>query len=241
MRLNPLVALIVSIAGRTWIWQIVLGGGVVLLLTLIFGRFFCGLICPLGAAIDISDKIIFSKLKLKSRPHRPLQALKYVFLTVLIVLAIFGVTFPLFMDPISLITRFSAILVYPLLWVLGLDALHVGKAIGAIFNDDSLGFATIAVPAFYGMAGCALLFMAVLMGGLFDKRFYCQYICPSGALFGLLSRMARFSRTLKGEKCNSCLACAKLCPTHAINEKRPERTSTAECILCGVCTGNKKE
>jgi MauM/NapG family ferredoxin protein len=77
--------------------------------------------------------------------------------------------------------------------------------------------------------------IVIIGGGFWDKRFWCQYICPSGAFFGLLSRFSLFRRTVDEGKCNSCQRCVRSCPVHAISEKEIKTTNVAECIECGIC------
>jgi MauM/NapG family ferredoxin protein len=97
------------------------------------------------------------------------------------------------------------------------------------------------IPFFYGIVGIGFLFLAILAGSFWDRRFWCQYICPSGAFFGIISRFAPFHRrTHSGSPhkamCSGCKACVKVCPTRAIGDDH-HTTSTAECILCGKCIG----
>jgi MauM/NapG family ferredoxin protein len=240
LRLNPLVGLLTFIASHKILFPLLVSGIITTVLTLIFGRFFCGMICPLGAVIDFSDRFIFKKMRNRTRrPPLWLQKMKYVLLTALITMSVFGVLFPLFMDPILLITRFFALVVSPLLAIVSTDLRDSLTPLltGVGFTD--MAYLTVHIPLFYGIAGVSFLTVLVLAGGFFDKRFWCQYVCPSGALFGLLSRFAIFRRRVCAGECNSCHACTTGCPTRAISENC-DKTSLAECIVCGVCTAKKK-
>ncbi|MBN1131314.1 MAG: 4Fe-4S binding protein [Chitinispirillaceae bacterium] len=237
LRLNPLVALLTSVATRGMVGTVFFTGLAVAVATVVFGRFFCGFICPLGATIDFSDRFILNKVRSGGRrPPRYLQRLKYLLLFMLLVLALYGVLFPLFMDPISLLTRIFAIVINPLVKLTGLELLSAGRPILDAIGLGSLKFITLKTPQFYGTAFVVLLFAAVIAGGFWDKRFWCQYVCPSGALFGLLSRFPLFRRMHVASGCNSCGACSRVCPTRAIDATGIARTNTAECIECGLCT-----
>lgn len=199
--------------------------------TIVFGRMFCGYFCPLGAAIDFADRYIFKKLRQpQKRPPQYVQRLKYIFLTAIVLIALCGVLFPLFTDPLSLITRIFTVFVYPLPSLI--EAL-VKPLVGFLGLNNT----RLTVPLFYGSTGIGILFLLVFLGGYWDRRFWCQYICPSGAFFGLLSRYALFRRKTHTSKCNGCHACIKICPTRAIDQQDHHRTSVAECILCGQCIG----
>jgi MauM/NapG family ferredoxin protein len=237
LRLNPLVALLTSVASRTVVNTVFWTGLVMALLTIVFGRFFCGFVCPLGSTIDFSDRFLFNKIRSGSRrPQRYLQRLKYMLLFGLIILAFYGAVAPLFMDPISLFTRIFAIVIDPLVKLTGLGLLTVTAPARGLAGLDMLNFLTIKTPVFYGTFFVTVLFVAVLAGGFWDKRFWCQYVCPSGALFGLLSRMPLFRRVHFASGCNSCGACSRVCPTRAIDATGVARTNTAECVTCGLCT-----
>ena len=233
LRFNPLVGYATFIASRKIIWDFAALTFIVTVLSIVFGRFFCGFCCPLGSCIDFADRFLFAGIRKKSsRPNLYLQKLKYILLFAIVVAAFFGVIFPLFFDPISLFARFLTVFVSPVSPIF-LEQLNHWP----IFDRLS---GTGHIPLFYGSLGIGLIFFLVIAGGVVDRRFWCQYVCPSGAFFGLLSSFAPFRRKIHDSRCSSCSACAKLCPTRAIDEKNLRKTSTAECILCGECIGNAK-
>jgi MauM/NapG family ferredoxin protein len=239
LRINPLIALLTEIASRKFIDAVFFTGITVAVLTIIFGRFFCGAICPLGAMIDFVDKFVAAKTRSSSRtPPHYLQRLKYILLFSLVVLALFGAIFPLFMDPISLITRIFALFVNPLLSFIGMSALSATGPLFQLLNLDNIRLFTFLTPVFHGTATVIVLTVVIFAGSFWDKRFWCQYVCPSGALFGLLGSRPFFRRTL-ASGCNSCARCARICPTHAIDKQKVEQTISAECIECGLCTSLK--
>ncbi len=239
LRLNPLVGFASSLAAGQIIRPIFFMALAVAAVTVLFGRLFCGAVCPLGALIDFSDTYLFRKARSASRrPPRYLQKTKYALLIGIGMLAVSGVLFPLFMDPISVLTRIFALLVYPLTALIGVG---VVRPAGMLLGVESLTYATITVPLFYGMFGAFALLVAALGGGFWDRRFWCQYICPSGALFGLFSRAPLFKRRVKADRCNACGKCARtVCPTRAIDEKDVHRTRPAECIQCGLCAADPR-
>ena len=82
LRLNPFSTVITSIASRSIIVPYLIIGIVILIVTILLGRVFCGFACPLGSIIDLSDRILRGKEKVKQplRPPLKLQALKYILL-----------------------------------------------------------------------------------------------------------------------------------------------------------------
>jgi MauM/NapG family ferredoxin protein len=238
LRVNPLPGLLSFIASRSIIVEYAVLMLAVVGITAIFGRLFCGFFCPLGGLIDFIDKYIFNTLRtIGRRPPKYVQKLKYVFLVVIIVFALAGALAPLFMDPISLLTRIFTVIVYPLPAIF--DNL-VRPLLGTLGAGNRLH-----LPLFYGTVGITFLFLVILGGSFWDRRFWCQYVCPSGAFFGVLSRFAPFHRRTHSNLpnkalCTGCKACVKVCPTRAIGEDH-HTTSTAECILCGKCIGIKND
>ncbi|MBN1130022.1 MAG: 4Fe-4S binding protein [Chitinispirillaceae bacterium] len=241
LQLNPLTALLTSLASRTIIYSMLWGALIVTIVTLLFGRVFCGFVCPLGAAIDFTDKFIIGKARhISRRPHQYLQRLKYILLTALTALAILGLLFPFFMDPISIATRMITLIIDPAYRILEIEGKNFAAFVTSSLFDDAppLRALDIAMP---GSLVAAALFIAVFIGGFWDCRFWCQYVCPSGAFFGILSRIPILHRRINHEKCNSCRSCAtRQCPTRAIDPNNIAMTSTAECILCGLCSSNTR-
>jgi polyferredoxin len=69
---------------------------------------------------------------------------------------------------------------------------------------------------------------------LLYKNFWCRYLCPYGALAGLLSRLSPFKVRRNDAKCAHCHACTKHCPTH-IDVESETVVKSAECFGCLTC------
>ncbi|MCX7995668.1 MAG: 4Fe-4S binding protein [candidate division WOR-3 bacterium] len=209
--MDPLILLIVSISNHlllnSYLYSLVL-----IFSTLLFGRFFCGFICPLGTVIDLTE--LAGKLpSLKFRPE--LKNFKYLILLFLIISAILGVSFIYYFDPIVIFERSLLLIVFPVITFF-------------------FGFFT-AEPSFaYVESLFAIIFLAIIIGlNFLTRRFWCQNICPLGGLFAFLSKFSLF-RFVFDNKCKKCALCEKVCPTDAIDSKS-ERVDSSECILCLRC------
>jgi polyferredoxin len=87
---------------------------------------------------------------------------------------------------------------------------------------------------FLGTTG--LIVIAVLLAlSVLVKNFWCRYLCPYGALLGIvaLASPARIRRD--ADKCIDCAKCAKACPARLPVDRLPQIRS-AECTLCMQCT-----
>ena len=241
LRFDPLVAAAVSIASRALIalvWPALL----TVALTLIFGRFFCGWICPLGAILDFTGLLFGKRRRVRILPRR-LYNLKYLLLALLAGSSLFGLQLIFLFDPISLLIRSLAVAVYPAL------NLTFNSLFDALYNTGSHAVTSVSEPVYSFLRDHLLAFeqphyqTAVLTGSLFlvilaleylDRRFWCRYLCPLGALLGLLGRVPLLRRTVVAPDCTGCSRCRTSCRMGAIGEDFVA-TDRAECIVCLDC------
>ncbi|MFU8773625.1 MAG: 4Fe-4S binding protein, partial [Anaerolineales bacterium] len=76
----------------------------------------------------------------------------------------------------------------------------------------------------------------VILLNLAAPRFWCRYICPLGALLGLLSKFAIVTRKV-GDECKGCTICAQVCPTGTIDPTNNYTSDPGECTVCLDCLG----
>jgi len=74
--------------------------------------------------------------------------------------------------------------------------------------------------------------IAVLLLSLFYDRFFCKYLCPAGALYGIITKISPFK--VKRNPCIDCGKCTKNCPMN-IDVAKSTTVKSAECIDCGTC------
>ena len=224
---DPLVGIGSAIASRALAKPLLLGL-VLLLATLVFGRFFCGWICPYGTLHQFVGWAAgrFSKReRLEKNAYRPIYALKYVVLVAFLVMAVFGVMQIGLLDPIVLFTRAGATLLVP----------SLDEALRAVHLP-----ALSVRPRFHHQAFVtASLFLGFLSLNLWIPRFFCRALCPLGALLGVVSRFSLW-RIRKDE--NACTGC-RLCQVECEGAADPlGEVRKAECYVCwkcvDVCKGN---
>lgn len=92
---------------------------------------------------------------------------------------------------------------------------------------------TSAIPRIYpGAAIIGFLFLLFVLLSLRVPRFYCRFVCPLGALLGLLSRWALWRIGKKEAACKNCLRCEADCEGAC----SPTKTILiSECVLCLNC------
>lgn len=237
-RLDPFLAAVVMVAGRTVI-ALMLPALAVLLLALVLGRSFCGWVCPMGTSLDGCRHMIRTDVK-KTATCFPRLGLWLFIATLLLALCGFHVAG--YMDPFSILVRGLAQSVYP--------AFHgVTEAfftftysfappwVNAVTEPVYGWLQDVVLPAerkYFELAWFSFFVLAGVVGlEIVQKRFFCRNVCPLGAMLGLLSGPGLMRGRGGNEKCGKCRVCASLCRMGAIAENR--EIDMARCNLCLEC------
>ncbi len=238
MRLDPLAMVAHLLASRTLLASSALAL-ITIALTLLVGRVWCGWLCPLGTILDHA-----SRLFRRGQPQTAAQSWRWIkyglLLTGLAAAVLTNLTW-MVLDPLTILFRSLSASVWP-----AVDQ-AVSAAELALYRVDALRPALSAFdawvrpkilppdPAVYRLAW---LYGGVLIGVIsldfVAPRFWCRYLCPLGALLGLLSRVSIVRREVN-ERCNQCNACARVCPTGTIEPQRDYASDPAECTVCLDC------
>ncbi|MCP4669886.1 MAG: 4Fe-4S dicluster domain-containing protein [Desulfobacula sp.] len=238
LQMDPVLVFITAISAR-----IILVSFIPAVLVMIsgpfIGRVFCGYICPMGTTLDVTDALfgyrnkiyLFSKKQLKINN---LVKTKYLILLFLLGSALFGVSYVFFASPLSLITRFYGLILFPVISFLSREALDIVRPLGDMLDISFISYAQIRTIRF--ATQFFILFFFIIVFGLvrFSPRFWCRYLCPSGALLAFFSKAPMIRRQVS-DKCNQCGQCVKKCPMSAIAIEKPENAFHSECIVCRTC------
>ncbi len=210
-----------------------------LLLTLVFGRFFCGWICPFGALQQLFTWLGSKRKRNKiSLSHRSLRW-KYLLLVVLLVASLFATQWLGWMDPFSLLTRSSSVALVPGLNFIVQHSLEIGadgsKLAGKIIKplyDFSRQFLLSGTQrTFLGAVAVGWLFFGLLLLNLYRRRFFCNYVCPLGALYGWLGKYSLL-RLSVNQNCTRCDVCSTHCTYYGGPFKDYQKS---ECLACMNC------
>ncbi len=235
-RLDPLLMISASLAGRVLLGGLALAA-ITLVLTLLFGRVWCGWLCPLGTLLEW----LGPRKSRDGGPPERWRAAKVLLLAGTLVAAVLGNQTLLVLDPISIAHRTFAVALWPALrhavvkgeallyrspalWE-PLDAVH-DAVIEPVFQSVQ--------PLFSLVALVILAFAALLALNWWAERFWCRYLCPLGGLLGLLSRLSLVRREV-GQACVDCGRCTQHCPTGTIDPQDGYRSDPAECLVCFDC------
>ena len=200
----------------------------VLLLTLVFGRLYCSVLCPLGVMQDVIGARAGRYRYRYSSPHTLLRlAVFFVFAASL--LAGVPLVFSL-LEPYSAFGRIAADLLAPV-WATGNNALA--------WASERAGNYDVA-PAMLWQKGLAALAAAVatlaLIGVLAWRkgRLWCTAVCPVGTFLGFFSRFAVLRPRIEESACKNCGLCEKACKSGCI-DATAGTVDTSRCVVCFDC------
>lgn len=202
-------------------------------LTLLFGRVYCSVICPLGIFQDIVSYV--SGLRRRKR-HRfsyspALGWLCYVCLALFVVLLLAGfVSFASLLDPYAAYGRVASHLLAPVYrWGNNLLAGLAEKFDSYAFYSTEIWLKSLPVLVVAVVTVIVLCILAWRNG-----RTYCNTICPVGTVLGFLSRYSLFRPVIDTEKCTHCKLCSRTCKASCIDSENAQ-IDYSRCVACMDC------
>ena len=206
---------------------------VLIALTLVFGRIYCSVICPLGVMQDVFAK--FGKMAKKNRyTYSPaMNVLRYTLFGVMVLAIIFGIgTIVGLLAPYSAYGRIVHSIGAPI-WQWGNNILAgiAERAESYTFYETEVWVRSLTVM---GVAIVTLILLAILAWR--NGRTYCNTICPVGTALGFLSKYSLFRPVIDTEKCNGCGLCARNCKSACIDSKS-HKIDYSRCVTCMDCIG----
>lgn len=203
------------------------------LLTLLFGRIYCSVVCPLGVMQDIVSWISGRRKKHKFRfSHSPeKRILRYGVLALFIVAFIAGIgSLVALLAPYSSYGRIAQNIFQPV-YILGnnLMAWVAERVDSYAFYSREVWLRSL--PTFI-IATITLVGIGVLAWR--NGRTYCNTICPVGTILSLMARFSWFKVKVDETKCNKCGLCSRSCKSACIDFKN-SKIDYSRCVVCGDC------
>lgn len=204
-----------------------------ILLTLVFGRVYCSVICPMGVFQDVISWLSGQRKKKKYRfSYSPAKnILRYTVLTLFVIAVIAGIgSFVALLAPYSSYGRIANNLFAPIYqWGNNVFAYFAERAESYAFYETSVWMKSL--PTF---VIAVVTFIAIVVLAWRNGRTYCNTICPVGTVLGFLSRFALFRISIDTEKCNACGLCSRKCKAACIDGKR-HTVDYSRCVACMDC------
>jgi len=203
-------------------------------LTLIFGRIYCSIICPLGVFQDILAR--FHRKKNKYSYSKEVRWLRYPVLVVFVIAGVAGIgsLFQL-LAPYSSYGRIATMIFQPI-WKLGNNLLAMVAEHYESYAFYSVDTWMRSMPVFV-IAAITLVVILILAwrGG----RTYCNTICPVGTILSFFARFSWLKISFDEDKCRNCSLCSKNCKAACIDYKT-HTVDYSRCVVCGNCIDNCK-
>lgn len=201
------------------------------ILTFIFGRIYCSIICPLGVMQDIFGWFGKKAKKNRYRYSKALSWLRYSVLIIFIIAWIAGIgTLVQVLAPYSAFGRIATMLLQPVY--------AAGNNVLATIAEHYESYAFYGVdvwmkslPVFI-IALITLIIIAVLAWQ--NGRTYCNTICPVGTILSFISRFSLLKIHFDEDKCKNCSLCTKNCKAACIDFKS-HKVDYSRCVVCGDC------
>ena len=198
--------------------------------TLVLGRVYCSVVCPLGIMQDLVSRLRGKKGARRFAFSREKKWLRYPILALYLVACVAGMGVVVaLLDPYGAFGRLAQNLLQPL-YVWGNNALAAVAEHYESYAFYSRDVWMRSLPTFI-VAAVTLVAVGALAwrGG----RTYCNTICPVGTLLGLLSRFAIFKVRIN-DKCVHCHSCERRCKASCIDIENG-RVDHSRCVVCGNC------
>ena len=182
--------------------------GIILLYSIMLGRWICGFLCPFGLLQDLLFKIKTPKLK-KSRITRILSYFKYVLLLFFVIVIPLAYTFRDY--PLPAFCKYIC------------PAGTIGGVAALLVNSDNSEINGALFTWKFALA------ISIITGCIFVYRLFCRFICPLGALYGIFNKISVLGIKLDKKKCVDCKLCVIKCRLDI------KEVGDHECINCGEC------
>lgn len=236
LELDPLV-MVANMLSTHYVYRYLGWGMLIIVLTLVFGRVFCNWICPYGTLHQFVGwlfNIGGGKDRIKSNEYKDIYYLKYMILTVFLILASFGSLQIGLLDPICLLYRTFVTVVAP---ATDMALTETSAGLFAMGVDskvlDDIKFAPgVESRVFLGSFWIGLMILALVGMNVIIPRFFCRVLCPLGALLGVISRFSIFRINRDVHKCTDCNLCLTRCEGAA---DPMGQVRLSECFSCMNC------
>jgi len=205
---------------------------ILIMMTLVLGRIYCSIICPLGILQDIIGWVGKKVKKNRYTFSKAVSWLRYTMLGVMVVALVAGIgSIVQLLAPYSAFGRIATTLLQPL-YKMGNNVL---AAISEHYDNYAFYHTETGVPNITIVLAIACVTLVVLAVLAYrNGRTYCNTICPVGTVLSFLSRFSWMKIQFDADKCKNCSLCTKNCKAACIDFKS-HQVDYSRCVVCGDC------
>ena len=204
-----------------------------LALTLIFGRIYCSVICPLGIMQDVISWIHGKRKKNRFSFSKEKKWLRYTMLVLFVIALIAGVhALVALLAPYSSYGRIVTNLFKPIYE----GGNNVLASIAEHFNSYAFYHVDVWIKSLPTFIIAAVTFVVLFVLAWRNGRTYCNTICPVGTFLSFFARFSWMKINFDEEKCKNCGKCSRNCKAACIDYKN-HTVDYSRCVVCGNCLG----
>ena len=206
---------------------------VLVVLTLVFGRIYCSVICHLGVMQDVVSWLHGRRKRNRFNYSKEKKWLRYGMLGVFIISAVAGINAIVsLLAPYSSYGRIASSLFKPV-YEAGNNVL---ASIAEHFNSYAFYSVDVWMKSLPTLIIASVTFVAIVILAWRGGRIYCNTICPVGTILSFFARFSWFKVRIDESKCVNCGLCTKNCKASAIDFKN-HKIDYSRCVVCGDCLG----
>ena len=200
-------------------------------LTLVFGRIYCSIICPLGILQDLFGWLGKKQKKNRYSYSKEVKWLRYPVLVLFVIAFFAGIgTLVQLLEPYSTFGIIATNLLQPV-YQAGNNVL---ASIAEYYDSYAFYHSDIWLRSLPSLIISAVMLIVLGVLAWRNGRTYCNTFCPVGTILSFLSRFSLLKIRFDAEKCKSCSLCSKNCKSACIDYKT-HTVDASRCIVCGDC------
>ncbi|MDR2980295.1 MAG: 4Fe-4S binding protein [Bacteroidales bacterium] len=201
------------------------------LLTFVFGRVYCSIICPLGVFQDVISWTAGKREKYRFSHSPAIKWLRYGVLVIFCIAFVAGISFMVsLLEPYSLYGRIASNLLAPIYQgVNNLLAYFAERVDSYAFYSVDIWIKSVST-IIIAIASLITVFILAWRNG----RTYCNTICPVGTVLGFVARFSILKPRFNAANCNNCGLCERSCKASCINSKE-QKIDYSRCVSCMDC------
>ncbi len=202
----------------------------IVVITLLFGRIYCSVICPLGIYQDCIAHVAEKRKKNRYSFKRSKRYRYYIGLAFFLLIAFGFTSIAIFIEPYSIFGRFASNLFSPVYRLINNMLAYFAER----WNSYAFYHVDVYIKSLPMFIIAIAYFLIITVLALVNGRWYCNSICPVGALLGSLSKFSVLKPRFDEKKCISCGLCEKNCRCSAIDAKN-HKIDYTKCVTCFNC------
>ena len=203
----------------------------IIVLTLVFGRIYCSVICPLGIMQDIFGWLGKQRKKNRYTYSKEMRWLRYPMLAVFVIALLAGIG-TLF----QLLAPYSTfgLIVTNMLQPVYMAGNNVLAAIAEHFDSYAFYHRDVWLRALPSLVISIVVLVILAVLAWRNGRTYCNTVCPVGTFLSFISRFSWLKIHFDTDKCRNCSLCTKNCKSACIDYKT-HTVDASRCVVCGNC------